>query len=331
MARTPDEMANELENSDVEVAGQMAEDLMAEQADTKLVGGDAEVKPEANAPVVVTETPVAKEPEPTPVPLTAPAPAPAQPPINPATEVVPAAKPAETHVSFLSGLDDTEDDDGGEAAQPPAKSTGATPGMIRDIQSERQRRKAAEQQAADLKRQLDEANAAKQTAGQEVDLNTLLGEGEDDDFVDRKTLKTVVEATARRTREITLHELQRKEQDKQAETAKQQRQKAMSASETAIRGTVKDYDAVVQKALELNVLTLDEKRAILNSPNPAGTLYVKSKQVLSAFGIQLQTSAAVTPPATLPVATEPPKQNEPSGDEIQSDEELYATLFPKQV
>jgi hypothetical protein len=333
-------MADELDNPDIEVKGRMAEDIMAEEAGKLL--GDPGPK---LAPLKEDHPPAAPQPPATPS-AAQPAPAAATPPaqpVTPAAQPAPAPQPSPEPVSFLSGLEDGDEDEeaGGE---PPAatfshKAPGATPGMIRDIQTERQRRKAAEAQAAELKRQLDEAQARQQTAAQQVDLdlNSLLGEGAEDDLVEKgklvQALPKVIDAAVQRATAAILQEAQQREAAAQAKAAKQQREQAMDASEAAIRKTVPDYDAVVKQAMDLNVLTVEEKRAILTSPNPAGTLYFKAKQVLGAFGIQPQPPVAAPQPPANPAAPAVPENQqtppEPSDDQIQSDEELYAAIYAK--
>lgn len=320
MARTPDEMANELENSEVEVSGQMAEDLMAQEVNRKLGEDDP---PATN--LVAEPEPKQAEPAPDVKPVDAKPVAAQEAVTQPAPEPPTKIEP----VSFLDSLEDEED--GGQPAETP-KAPGVTPGMIRDIQSEREKRKAAEQQVAEYQRQLAEYEAQKQAAEQQIDLDAILGEGEDDDFLDRKTAKQIVQAAAQQARQTALAEFQQREQAAMAQAAKQQRQQAMQSSETAIRKTVKDYDTVVGQAMKLNILTVEDKRMILSSPNPAGTLYFKAKQVLNAFGIQPTVMAPqpATSPATVPETPKTP--TEPSGDkdEIQSDEELYDSIFVEQ-
>ncbi len=313
MARTPEDMANEMDDPNVVVEGKMAEEIMAEQAGQKLPGGEETPQPDPKP----TEKP---EPEPQPEPAAKPA-AEADP--KPQTD----PKPEEPPVSFLSGLEDEEEEEGGE---PPSsqKAPGVPPGMIRDIQTEREKRKAAEAQAAEYQRKLAEYEAQKAQAA-DVDLSDVLGEGDDDDFVDRKTVKQAIEATARKVRELTLQEIQEREAAVAAKVARQQRKQALMASETAIRQTVKDYDAVVKAALETGAMTPDEQQSVLRAPNPAAALYRKCKGILADFGIQ-PTPVAAQPAATPVVPGTPKEQEEPSGgDEIVDDEELYNFVFQK--
>lgn len=315
MARTPEDMAKELdERDDIEVGGKMAEEIMAEQAGQKLPGGEETPQPDPKP----TEKP---EPEPQPEPAAKPA-AEADP--KPQTD----PKPEEPPVSFLSGLDDEEEEEGGEPTPSSQKAPGVPPGMIRDIQTEREKRKAAEAQAAEYQRKLAEYEAQKAQAA-DVDLSDVLGEGEDDDLIDRKTLKQAIEATARKTRELTLQEIQEREAAVAAKAARQQRKQALMASEMAIRQTVKDYDAVVKAALETGAMTPDEQQSVLRAPNPAAALYRKCKGILADFGIQ-PTPVAAQPAATPVVPETPKEQEEPSGgDEIVDDEELYNSVFQK--
>ncbi|MFA5385826.1 MAG: hypothetical protein WC364_14420 [Eubacteriales bacterium] len=297
-------MAEAMDDPNVEVNGKMADVGGDEPADTQSQQANEQVQTEQvqQTATVQTETPKAN------------------------AQQVQAEQPK---TSFLAEIE-SDDEQVVPDEEQQARTQQKRPGLIPDLQKERQKRHAAEQEAAQLRQQLQQQ--AQQQQAQQIDLDAeikaLLGDG-DDSFVETKALAGVLgkvaTTVAEKTRQSVLSEVnqqrQAERQSEQSAQQKEQRKQQMLASEAQARKTVKDYDAVVDAALKTGSLPKAELRMVLDAPNPALALYRKSKEVIAAFGIQPQQTAASR--NTSPQGSETQQEQQPAADgEIQNDEDF---------
>lgn len=309
MGKNPLDMATELDDPNIEVEGVMAEQLAAQkqsqdepqaQADEQAQGQEAQ-QTAAETPNAQTTQPQAQQPQ----------------------------------TSFLTTLED--DSEAALTEEPQNHHAPVSGGIIRDLQKERQKRQQAEQEAAELRQRLE--TQSQQQVAEQIDLSETLKEvmsGNEDDYVDAKTLATVVNkvasTVAQQTRQSVMQEIGKKEQLAVTQQQKEQRKQRMLASEDQIRKVVSDYDSVVDAAINTGSLSKDEIQTVLNAPNPAAALYRKSKEILNVFGIQPNQQQNQSAAPKNNVVQQGPEnqtlqQQTPGNDEIQDDEAFVQSVF----
>jgi len=226
--------------------------------------------------------------------------------ISSTEEVKPTDKAKAPKKSYLSAEEES-DDDLGETS---GKKDRFIP--VSEIQRERKKRQAIEQENAELKALIEKQG---NLAGDD-DLQSLIVDP--DDIVDGKT---VLEMMNKTRRQVTSDLRQLLEQDRATQQTKakaQERAKQLDASEQLARKQFPDFDEVVSTAVDNGFLTPEELRMIGRSKNPGAILYRKSKEALSILGVP----ASVT-------GTQKGEKKPLISPEADEEDNIYSEVFNK--
>jgi len=274
-------MANDLEDifdkmADNDLAVASAAELAEEEIEDDAIEADSEGK----EPAIEADAPVTKEP------------VAAAPAVKPVAEAI--GIPGITDAKDETGTE--IDDDGGEAAalknphSPEAKA----------FQKARKRAQKAEQEAAELRKQLEALKSSEQTTSTEAVDSGNTVDIDDDDYVQGSQVKTLITSVEQRIEAKIRAELAAKEADRRV---KDFEQRAITSAEQFSKEHP-DYAVRMKLAKTIMPFNEDERKLILASPNPAETAYniIGEKQALfqSAIGITVpvnNTSPAVNAPS----------------------------------
>ncbi len=281
MAKDLEDIFDKMADNDLAVAS------AAELAEEELNGEPEEGELEGEEPVIEADAPVTKEP-------VAAAPA--------AKTVVETVKPVAEAIG-IPGITDAKDetgteidDDGGEAAalknphSPEAKA----------FQKARKRAQKADQEAAELREQLEALKSSEQTTSTEAVDSGNTVDIDDDDYVQGSQVKTLITSVEQRIEAKIRAELAAKEADRKV---KDFEQRAITSAEQFSKEHP-DFAVRMKLAKTIMPFNEDERKLILASLNPAETAYniIGEKQALfqSAIGITVpvnNTSPAVNAPS----------------------------------
>ncbi len=270
-------MANDLEDifdkmADNDLAVASAAELAEEEIEDDAIKADSE----GEEPAIEADAPVTKEP------------VAAAPAVKPVAEAI--GIPGITDAKDETGTE--IDDDGGEAAalknphSPEAKA----------FQKARKRAQKAEQEAAELREQLEALKSSEQTTSTEAVDSGNTVDIDDDDYVQGSQVKALITSVEQRIEAKIRAELAAKEADRKV---KDFEQRAITSAEQFSKDHP-DYAVRMKLAKTIMPFNEDERKLILASPNPAETAYniIGEKQALfqSAIGITVpvnNTSPAV--------------------------------------
>jgi len=150
---------------------------------------------------------------------------------------------------------------------------------VREIQKERAKRQAAEQEAASLREQLEKSQKSYQDAAIDDDISKLVEDP--DDLIDAKTASRIAQATARKA---VQEYIQSQETASTKQKSREQMEATIDANLDQARKKYADFDRVTTEAIENGYISEDERRSFAASKNPAALLYAKSKERLNILG-----------------------------------------------
>lgn len=240
---------------------------------------------------------------------------------TPQTQQPAKAEPQKTDMSYLT--ESVEEDLSSQEPEPePAKQERNIP--VHALQEERRRRQAAE-------RELAQVRVAQQQSAADADnaLNGLIEN--EDDLIDGKTAKKLLQQTRQEIRNEIAAERQAEAEQRQAEQQKSQRKVQIQAENKQVKQFIDaaakefaDFDATVSQAYRF--MSNEQKMACRRSADPGSALYAASKQLLSNLGIQpgVQNKQQTTPPAGTPPQNQP---QTPENQESVDSDDMYAELF----
>lgn len=186
----------------------------------------------------------------------------------------------------------------------------------------RKRAQAAEQEVADLRRQLSENKT--QTEGDTSGEKDPLAEYEDEDLVRAGDVRQTIEREVQKGISKLTKTI---EENQQSQTFQRQAINAVQ-SEKAFKEATPDYDEVTSKARKLNAISDADRKEILQADNPAKKYYEISKAKIKAAQEQLALLGFV--PANTKT-TPKSEANQPEGEEKEtenmSDEEIFDEVF----
>ena len=274
MAKDLEDIFDKMADNDLAVAS------AAELAEEELNGEPEEGELEGEEPAIEADAPVTKEP------------VAAAPAVKPVAEAI--GIPGITDAKDETGTE--IDDDGGEAAalknphSPEAKA----------FQKARKRAQKAEQEAAELRKQLEALKSSEQTTSTEAVDSGNTVDIDDDDYVQGSQVKTLITSVEQRIEAKIRAELAAKEADRKV---KDFEQRAITSAEQFSKEHP-DFAVRMKLAKTIMPFNEDERKLILASLNPAETAYniIGEKQALfqSAIGITVpvnNTSPAVNAPS----------------------------------
>lgn len=299
-------MANDLEDifdkmADNDLAVASAAELAEEEIEDDAIEADSEGK----EPAIEADAPVTKEP------------VAAAPAVKPVAEAI--GIPGITDAKDETGTE--IDDDGGEAAalknphSPEAKA----------FQKARKRAQKAEQEAAELREQLEALKSSEQTTSTEAVDSGNTVDIDDDDYVQGSQVKTLIRSVEQRIEAKIRAELAAKEADRKV---KDFEQRAITSAEQFSKEHP-DFAVRMKLAKTIMPFNEDERKLILASPNPAETAYniIGEKQALFQSAIGITVPVNNTSPVTTAQSVQTKTETNNNNDGFAGDDEAFVAFM----
>jgi hypothetical protein len=179
------------------------------------------------------------------------------------------------------------------------------------LQKERQKRQELQRRIAELEKQPEPEP--------EIDLDLTELVNNPDEFIDNKTAAKLIQHAAKTAVKGALSHIGKQREEEQFTREHNMRQEAIANSENQARSKFPDFDNVVKTAIENGGFTAEEVASIRNSSNPGAILYRKAKEAISTLGVEVPKASSVQ------------QQTENKQPDVESDEDIYSSVFGKKT